>query len=143
MSDDDLPPLREAEQLVLQCIRNGYTDAFEAGQELTLSNSQIRHAFRTLAEKGYIDLHREDGYVERTDRQGQTRVFKAPYEAELTDKAGRYVQQQDAAADLDQYRQLSHDELVQTVHDLEQRVDRLEQGFEAFRRQVQQHITDQ
>jgi len=143
MSDDDLPPLREAEQLVLQCIRDGYTDAFEAGQELTLSNSQIRHAFRTLAEKGYIDLHREEGYVERTDRQGQTRVFKAPYEADLTDKAGQYFQQQEVEADLDAYSSFSRDELSQTVHTLQQRVDRLEQGFEAFRKQVQQHITDQ
>jgi predicted ATP-grasp superfamily ATP-dependent carboligase len=42
--------------------------------------------------------------------------------------------------DLDEYENLSHRELVEKIHELEERIDRLEQKFETFQRQVMNQI---
>ncbi len=102
-----------------------------------MSKREINCAFEKLEELDFIDVTRPGGRVERII-DGQKRVFDAPKEATLTDDAVQYLQATNQ--DSNRYHNLSRDELVAKVHDLEDRVDRLESGFESFRQQVLQKV---
>jgi len=130
-------PLRDKDRAVLTCIRDGDNDVQQIKATTTLSKREINYAFEKLEDLDFIEVSRPDGQVERII-DGQKRVFDAPKEATLTDDAVQYLQATDRNGD--RYHDLSRDELVAKIHDLEDRIDRLENGFESFRHQVLQKI---
>jgi Fic family protein len=130
-------PLRDKDRAVLTCIRDGDNDVQQIKATTTLSKREINYSFEKLEEMRFIDVSRPDGQVERII-DGQKRVFDAPKEATLTEDAIQYLQS--TANDGDRYQDLTRDELVRTVRDLEARIDRLESGFESFRQQVLQKL---
>lgn len=130
-------PLRDKDRAVLECIRDGDNDVQQIKAATTLSKREINYAFEKLEELDFIEVTRPDGQVERII-DGQKRVFDAPKEATLTDDAVQYLQATNQ--DSNRYHDLSRDELVAKIHDLEDRVDRLESGFESFRQQVLQKV---
>ncbi|WP_436935739.1 hypothetical protein [Halovenus marina] len=79
-------------------------------------------------------MSKPEGTVERVI-DGQKRVFQHPKQADLTEKGEQYLKSIEQE-ELDQYEDLSHKELVEKVHDLENQVEELEQKFEIFRNQV-------
>ncbi|WP_201287899.1 hypothetical protein [Salinirussus salinus] len=70
---------------------------------------------------------------------GQKRVFQHPKQAELTKKGEQHLEQADTEP-LDEYENLSHRELVEKTHRLENQLEDLKQKFEVFREQVQRSI---
>ena len=70
---------------------------------------------------------------------GQKRVFQHPKQAELTEKGEKFLGQ--ASQEISEaYEDLSHNELVEKVRQLEAEIGQLEQKFEVFRNQIQQKL---
>ncbi|MFC5133499.1 MULTISPECIES: hypothetical protein [Haloferacaceae] len=130
-------PLREKDRAVLACIRDGDNDVQQIKAATTLSKREVNYSFEKLEDLDFIEVSRPDGQVERII-DGQKRVFDTPKEATLTEQAIQYLQA--ANQDSNRYQNLSRDELVDKIHDLEARIDRLENGFESFRQQVLQKL---
>jgi len=130
-------PLRDKDRAVLECIRDGDNDVQQIKAATTLSKREVNYSFEKLEDLDFIEVSRPDGQVERII-DGQKRVFDAPKEATLTDQAIQYLQS--TANDGDRFQDLTRDELVEKIHGLEARVDRLESGFENFRQQVLQKL---
>jgi len=133
--------IRETDHAVLTCIRQGFNTTFDVKQETTLKNSAVRYSFEKLENQGLIKIEDQDGYIERVV-DGQKRTFKAPKKARITDKAGQYFQQTQRETELDKYRDLSREELVEKVAALENRVEKLENGFTAFKRQIKKQLQE-
>jgi len=125
--------LRDKDHAVLTCIRDGQNDVQQIKAATTLSKREVNYAFEKLDDMNFIEVSRPDGQVERVI-DGQKRVFDAPKKATLTDHAVQYLHT--AEQDTTRYDDFSRDELVERIHDLEDRIDRLENGFESFRQQV-------
>jgi predicted transcriptional regulator len=132
------PQLRDKEQIILQQIQSGNDDVQKITSETTLENHHVTYAFQKLEELDLLEVSKPEGTVERIIN-GQKRVFQHPKQAELTDKGKQYLENTDRE-DLDQYENLSHSELVEKIHRLENRVEELEKKFEVFRDQVQKLI---
>ena len=128
-----MTPLRDKDRVVLHQINEGNDDVQKITSETTLENHHVSYAFEKLEEQGLIQVEKPDGMVER-EIDGQKRVFQAPKQAELTDKGRERLEQEEA--DLDSYENLTHRELVEKVHQLEDQVEGLERQFTMFRRQV-------
>jgi polyhydroxyalkanoate synthesis regulator phasin len=69
---------------------------------------------------------------------GQKRVFQAPKQAELTEQGQERLKK--VEEDLDEYENLTHRELVEKVHQLEDQVEDLEGRLSMFRKQVQEKL---
>jgi len=132
--------VRDKDYTVLTCIRNGDTDVQQIKAATTLSKNEVNYSFTKLEDLGLIDVMRPTGRVERVI-EGQKRVFDAPKPAHLTDKGDDYFDWTDRTADTDRYQELSRDELVRRITELEQRVDELETAVTTFQRQVQDHLS--
>lgn len=130
--------LRDKDYAVLECIRDGDNDIQQIKAATTLTKREVNYAFEKLEDQDFIEISRPDGQVERII-DGQKRVFDAPKEGTLTEKAVQYLQSTEKRT---RYEDLSREELVERVHDLEDRVDRLENGFESFRQQVLQKLAE-
>jgi len=130
-------PLRDKDGAVIACIRDGDNDVQQIKATTTLSKREVNYSFEKLEELDFIEISRPDGQVERII-DGQKRVFDAPKEATLTEQAIQYLQSTNQ--DSTKYQDLSREELVHKIHDLEDRVNRLERGFESFRQQVLQKV---
>ena len=128
--------LRGKDQAVLQAVQEGHDDAQRIKSETTLENHEIRYSLDKLEDLGLVELEQPDGMVERVV-DGQKRVFQAPTQAELTRDGGNRVRELDSE-DSDHYEDMSHNELVEKVHQLESQLGTLHQKFETFQRQVQQ-----
>jgi predicted transcriptional regulator len=129
--------LREKDRVVLTCIGNGKDDVQKITAATTLENHHVTYAFEKLEEQGLIHVEKPDGMVER-EIDGQKRVFQAPKQAELTDKGRERLEQE--AEDLDQYENLTHRELVEKVHRLEDQVEDLKRRLNTFRNQIQRKL---
>jgi predicted transcriptional regulator len=130
--------LRDKDRLVLQQVDRGNDDVQKITSETTLENHHVTYAFEKLEELGLLQVSNPEGTVERVI-DGQKRVFQHPKQAELTEKGEQYLDHTEEK-DLDEYEDLSHGELVQKVHYLENQVEELEQKFEVFQEQVQNVI---
>jgi predicted transcriptional regulator len=130
--------LREEDQLILTLVKDGKDDVQKITQATTLENHQVTYAFKKLEEHGLLKITRPDKMIERTIN-GQKRVFQHPKQAELTDKARKTLNNSENK-DIDEYQNLTHQELVKKVHHLEHRVDELESKLEIFRRQIQSRL---
>lgn len=126
--------LREKDRTVISCISDGHADVQQITAETTLSNREVNYCFRKLEEAGLIDVEKPDGMVER-EIDGQTRVFEAPKHATLT-ADGEDAVERITDDRLDQYRDLSYEELVERVAELERRVEAVESALKNFRKQV-------
>lgn len=124
--------VRDKDHTVLTCIQNGEDDVQRIKAATTLTQRDVNYAFEKLEDLGLIDVHRPDGQVERII-DGQKRVFDAPKEATLTQTGIQYLHTQNHRT---RYEDLSKEELIERIHDLEDRIAQLEDGFEAFRQQV-------
>jgi len=72
-----------------------------------------------------LSVEKPDVMVERTV-DSQKRVFQHPKQAKLTNKARKHLEESETS-EVAGYDDMSHKELVETVYELENRVDRLEQ----------------
>lgn len=79
-----------------------------------------------------ITVEKRDGWTTRVIN-GQKRKFKTPKQAELTKHGDQLLQEE-----IDEYRDLTHEELVEKVHQLEVEVNQLQSGFNVFRKQIQE-----
>lgn len=131
--------LRDVDHEVLCCIRDGEDDVQKIKAATTLSKRQVNYAFEKLEDLGLIEVSRPEGQVERVI-DGQKRVFDAPKEAELTETGVKVLRFTDDEPS--RYQDLSREELVETIHDLENRIDTLEDSFEAFRKQVLRKLNE-
>ncbi len=132
------PELRDKEHLILQQIQNGNNDVQKITSATTLENHHVTYAFQKLEQLNLLQISKPEGTVERVI-EGQKRVFQHPKQAELTDKGEQYLEQEETQ-ELGNYENLSHRELVEKTHTLENRVEELEKKFEVFRDQVQKLI---
>ena len=128
------PELRDKEHLILQQIQNGNNDVQKITATTTLENHHITYAFVKLEQIGLIEVSKPEGMVERVI-DGQKRVFQAPKQAELTEQGVQYLEESEQQ-DLEQYEDLSHQELVDKVHKLDAQIEELERKFEMFQDQV-------
>jgi predicted transcriptional regulator len=129
--------LREKDRVVLTCIGNGKDDVQKITAATTLENHHVTYAFEKLEEQGLIQVEKPDGMVER-EINGQKRVFQAPKQAELTDKGRERLEQEEE--DLDKYENLTHRELVEKVHRLDDQVEELKRRLNTFRNQIQRKL---
>jgi len=132
------PELRDKEQIILQQIQSGNDDVQKITETTTLENHHVTYAFEKLEQHGLLTVSKPDGTVERVI-EGQKRVFQHPKQAELTDK-GEQLLKKLTTEEIDEYENLSHWELVEKTHRLENQVEELEKKFEVFRDQVQNLI---
>jgi predicted transcriptional regulator len=132
--------LRDKDQVVLHCLDEGKDDVQKITEATTLENHHVTYAFQKLEDMDLIQVSKPDEMVERTIN-GQKRVFQHPKTAELTDKGEQYLEETENE-DLDEYENLSHKELVERVHELEHRINKIDKKFETFRKQVQTMISE-
>jgi predicted transcriptional regulator len=132
------PELRDKEQIILQQVDSGNDDVQKITSETTLENHHVTYAFQKLEEHGLLEVSKPEGTVERVI-EGQKRVFQHPKQAQLTEKGEQYLENTDRE-DLDEYENLSHSELVEKTHELENRVEELENKFGIFRQQVMDRL---
>ena len=130
--------LRDKDQLILQQIQSGNDDVQKITSATTLENHHVTYAFQKLEEHGLLTVSKPDKMVERII-DGQKRVFQAPKQAELTNKGKQYLEETEQE-NLEEYKDLSHNELVEKVNRIEARIEKLEKKFEVFRDQVQDLI---
>jgi predicted MarR family transcription regulator len=130
--------LRDQDQLILQQIQSGNDDVQKITSATTLENHHVTYAFQKLKEHGLLTVSKPDKMVERII-DGQKRVFQAPKQAELTDEGKQYLEETEKE-NLEEYKDLSHNELVEKVNRIEARIEKLEKKFEVFRDQVQDLI---
>ena len=130
--------LRDQDQLILQQIQSGNDDVQKITSATTLENHHVTYAFQKLEEHGLLTVSKPDKMVERII-DGQKRVFQAPKQAELTNKGKQYLEETEQE-NLEEYKDLSHNELVEKVNRIEARIEKLEKKFEVFRDQVQDLI---
>lgn len=134
MTDDiDGDPIPDRDHTVLQCIHEGKNNTRQIREATTISNHNVNHALDRLEDRDFITTHTPDGRVTEVV-DGQKRNFKAPRHAEITDRGQDFLTQTDREHPM--HRDMTHEELVEQVHDLNHRVEELEAAFEAFRQQV-------
>jgi len=137
MTDEITDHLREKDHAVLTAINRGATDTRQIREATTLSNRDVNYCLDKLDDLGLIETETQDGRVTRVV-DGQKRNFKAPRQARLTDRGVTYLTSTDK--DQTRYDGMTHDDVVEQVYNLEQRVEELEAAFEAFRQQVLQKL---
>ena len=130
--------LRDKDEIVLHAIQNGEDDIQKITETTILENHEANYCFTKLEELNLIDIEKNTGYTTR-NINGQKRVFQTPKQANLTNRAEKYLENTDRE-DPDEYENLSRKELVERTHELENRIEELEKKFEVFRGQVQKLI---
>jgi len=134
MTGHQFQEIRDKDHLIIQQISSGNDDVQKITSATTLENHHVTYAFEKLEQHGLLNVTKPNGTVERII-DGQKRVFQHPKQAHLTQKGEQYLQHTDKE-ELNEYENLTHRELVQKVHRLENQVEKLEQKFEVFRNQV-------
>lgn len=140
MSQDDLPNLREKDEVVLIQIADGHYDTQQITAATILKNPEVNYCFTKLAKQGLIEVKTPDGYVERMI-DGQKRVFRAPKQAALTEAGTAYVQHCDAD-ELPPFNDLSRAELIAEFHDHTERIEDLEIAIRTLKKQVKNQTRD-
>lgn len=130
--------LRDKERLVLTQIEQDNDDVQKITEATTLENHHVTYAFQKLEDLGLVKVSKPEGRVERVI-DGQKRVFQHPKQAELTEKGEQYLENTEQE-DLDEYENLSHEELVEKTQELENRVDELENKIKTIRDQFHRII---
>jgi ribosomal protein L29 len=126
--------LDSASQAVLQLISEDHDDIQKITSETTLTNSQVNYRFQKLEKLDLITVEKPDGWTTRTIN-GQTRKFKTPKQASLTELGEQRIQEEEIGPD--EYRDLTHEELVEKVCELEAELYRLQSAVDVFQKQIQ------
>jgi predicted transcriptional regulator len=134
MTDAEFDAIRDKDHVVLTQIQAGDRDVQQLTAATTLTNSEVNYCFRKLEDLGLIEVEKPDGMVDRVV-DGTRQVFEAPKQATLTEKATQYLEWSNRSKG-ESYDRLTHDELVQRVHELEADIERLQQAIEMIRRQA-------
>jgi predicted transcriptional regulator len=137
---ETMDKLRDKDKIVLQAVQEENDDIQKITETTTLENHEVNYCFTKLEDLNLIHVEKPDGYTTR-NINGQKRVFQTPKQANLTNRAEKYLEDSDRE-DLDEYENLGRKELVQKVHRLERQVDKLEDTIQSFRKQVQKHLLD-
>jgi len=132
------PELRDKDHLILEKITEGLDDTQKITSETTLQNHEIRYSLEKLGQLDLITVEKPDTMVERVI-DGQKRVFQHPLQAQPTEPGLDYLERS-GQEDSEAYENLTHRELVEKVHRLEEQVCELEQTLNVFREQVQRNI---
>jgi len=132
--------LRDKEHVILQQISSGNDDVQKITSATTLENHHVTYVFQKLEEHGLLTVSKPEGTVERVI-DGQKRVFQHPKQADLTEKGKQYLEQEDLE-DEEMYENLSHRELVEKVHRLEQELNEFRKAFAQFRKQVKRELKE-
>lgn len=130
--------LRDKDHVILEKINEGHNDTQKIKENTTLQNHEIRYSLKKLEKQGLIELEKPEGMVERVIN-GQKRVFQAPLQAQTTEKGPQHLKEQDQER-IEAFSNMTHRELVERVHYLEEQVSELEQSFQVFREQVQRKM---
>ena len=130
---------RDKDIAVLQAIQAGASDTREIHEDTSLSIREINYSISeySLEEQGFVDVHRPDGREWR-EINGQNQHVWKPKQVTLTDRGIRALAEFDA--ENTRYDDMSRDELIQNVQELEDRLDRLENAFKNFRTKVIERI---
>ncbi len=137
MTVDGIERLREKDLAVLRAIGEGNDNTREIREATTLSNRDVNYALDKLEDLGYLQTETPDGRVTQII-EGQKRDFRAPRKAELTSQGETALSE--AQRENTPYQELSREELVETVQELDHRVSKLESAFDTFRQQVLDRI---
>lgn len=129
--------LREKDWAVLRNIADGNNDVQKITATTTLENYHVTYCFEKLEELDLITVTKPGGTVERTI-DGQKRVFQHPKKAKLTDTAEQLLNASKETCR--EYDDLNHNELVEKVHRLEERVESLDQSLNTFKKQIQRQL---
>lgn len=129
--------IRVIDQVVLQKVAEGIDTTHKISEATTFKTHRVRYSLKKLDSLNYLNVEKRDG-MEEDVIDGQRRIFQAPLRGELTDSGEEYLKQN--KEDLDQYHDLSREELVTKVQELESQVEELQQSFEVFRKQVQREL---
>jgi predicted transcriptional regulator len=132
------PKLRDKDHVILEKISEGLDDTQKITSETTLQNHEVRYSLEKLDQLDLITVEKPDRMVERVIN-GQKRVFQHPLQAQPTEKGLNYLEESNQE-DLEAYENLTHKELVQKVHDLENQLKELQDSFKIFRKQIQRRI---
>jgi len=132
------PELRDKDHHILQQVESGNDDVQKITSATTLENHHVTYAFQKLEDLGLVEVSKPEGTVERVI-DGQKRVFQHPKQAELTKQGEQYLKNSEQE-EIEEYEDLSHNELVERVHRLEKQIEKLEKKFDVFRDQVQDLI---
>jgi predicted transcriptional regulator len=134
MTDQEKPPLRDKDRVVLHHIQEGRDDVQKITEATTLENHEVNYCFQKLEELGLIEVEKPDGMVERVV-DGQKRVFKAPKKAKMASE--KVEQHLDESDEVDRCIILSREELSHRVCELEQDIDELQQSLRIIKKQIQ------
>lgn len=131
--------LRDKDLAVLQAIQNGANTVSEIKEETTLSNREINYSLteKSLEQMNLVNINRTDTR-EWQQINGQERYIWKPKTVELTDKALHTLTEQDN--NINQYEDMTKRELIERIHELEQRQNQLETVFKDFRQKVMERI---
>lgn len=131
--------LDDQELAILRAVKEGATDTFEIGEYTTLSNREINYRLDdkepNLADRGLVRVWPGEGRVTR-EVNGQLREFDAPKQVHLTEQ-GRLILNK--APKVDRFQNMGHQELVQHVLALAERVEEHETKISLLQRELRAH----
>lgn len=132
--------LRDKDVAVLQAIENGASTVTEIRESTTLTTRQINYSIDeySLEKLGLVDVDRESGREWREVNGHQKNVWKSK-QVQLTDKGIQLLAELETVQG-DRYEDMSKQELIERVLELEERQDRFEQVFKDFRSKVMERI---
>lgn len=127
--------LREKDLAVLHAIHDGAEDISEIREATTLTNREINYSLteKSLEQQDLVEIKRTEGRQQTPD--GKT-IWK-PKQVQLTDQGIQAIAQNQENTP---YEDMTREELIQQVHELENRVDRLENIFKNFRQKVMKKL---
>ncbi|WP_193310471.1 hypothetical protein [Halorubrum halophilum] len=114
---ETMDKLRDKDKIVLQAVHEGNDDIQKITETTTLENHEVNYCFSKLEDLNLIHVEKPDGYT-TCNINGQKRVFQTPKQANLTNRAEKYLEDSDRE-NLEEYENLGRKELVQKVHRLE------------------------
>ncbi|QIB75398.1 hypothetical protein G3I44_14505 [Halogeometricum borinquense] len=131
--------LTDTDLAVLAQIRDGHDTSTAIREQSTLDQKKVQYRLNKLEDHGHITTETPDRWVV-AEYDGNERRHRAPKQAELTDKglAALIEDEERTEEAAEAYEGYTRDELVATVKDLEETVDRLEARQASFERQVRQ-----
>lgn len=121
--------LHPHEVAILQAIRDGAADAHEVKEKTTVDreiNYRLVEQEQSLVERGLVEIG-----PPRQDTE-----YPFPHQPKTVTLTDQGIQALASVENTDRYRDLSHEDLVDRVHDLEERLEKLESAFKRFRKRM-------
>lgn len=132
--------LREKDIAVLQAVHDGASTTSEIQEATTLTTREINYSLTeySLEELDLIQIDRAEGR-EWQEINGHEKNIWRPKQVELTDHGIQTLTKIENEG-FRKYEDLDRRELIERIHQLEQRQERLENAFKDFRRKVMEKI---